>query len=270
MVITCFVCGKVLETDRPSRLIRHGNQAHDRDWIDFTCTEPGCWDKHLGVITALEGIEHYCGHLSRRNPLQVESDSEDEEESNEEEMEAYFRAEEEMNPTGEPLDAWMLDDAFEKELPPKSNFTNKPRAMTEAETVEFDFLRYSIKHAQTHQAHRDLFQTKLMKQVCSSFPSPDTLKRRAWRYMTEIGLDVEDRSMGKFREPVPPSATLTLGIFSSRIFFLLIRISFVWWKSSFQPTRGLSCPVSKNRVKSSYKRKISSTAVLASGKETVL
>jgi hypothetical protein len=198
MGLECFICQTVLEDDRPSRLVRHAEQMHADQMVDFTCNQPGCGGARVGIVPAVMAIGHYCWHLSPRDvhgsAVQESSDSDtlDQFVGNAQALEAYFQAEEEQNPVGDLLDAWLLDDETETSEGQEIDFSVPPRKLTAEEAVHMEFLTFCVKHSLTQQAHQDLFQTQLMKNVFPDFPKPETLKRQAWKYLEDAGLGVSD------------------------------------------------------------------------------
>ena len=201
VVLTCFVCQAQLHTDRPSRLLRHARQVHANIEVNFTCHEPGCWNKGLGTVPACMAVEHYCGHLSTRDSMRGDDDDDDDD-MDQAGKEARLQAEEENNPVGDLLDDWLVDEQAQK-TDSKHNFSLPPVKLTKDQEIKFDFLTFAVKHALTQQAHTDLFNTKLFKGLIEGFPTPTALKRQAWDYLDSVGLAVADLSGGRFKEPVP-------------------------------------------------------------------
>lgn len=209
MGLSCFICGTEFDDPRPSRLLRHAQQVHQDLVVKFTCQEPGCWGRFELEILAVVAVKHFCSHYTARDLNQGaileegEGDGDDEFAGDQVAREEYLEAEEELNPTGNMLDEWLLDDAAEDDAGEPTEFMGPPRKLIKEEEDLFDFLSYCVKHSLTHAAHRDLFETKLLSGLFPNIPAPDTLKRRAWKYLSEIGLDVVDVSKGKYKEPVP-------------------------------------------------------------------
>jgi len=232
MGLICFICHVEIASVFPAKLMEHG-QVHQEE-INFTCNEPGCGGKELGLMLGVEAIKHYCDHLRFRSRVNGDLDEEEEEEeeekfATEEEKEAYLRAEESLNPAGFPYADWLLEEGSTK--PATSlDFSERPREFTPEESEKYDFLRYAVKHTLTNEAIKDLFKTKLIKERANvdHFPSPEALRNQAWRFFEESGLGVKDLAQGKYKEPVPFFSVLQ----SIRAWMLHPFLSQVIWETS--------------------------------------
>lgn len=207
MGLVCFICSVELEDVRYSRLLRHAEQVHQYESISFTCNEAGCWGIDVGVVPAVTAVAHYCSHFTARHlqdgSLEEDDDDDDDEFAGDEvAREAYLEAEEELHPTGDMLDSWLLDDTAQDDTS-LQEFANPPKRLSVDEEKQFEFLAYCVKHSLTHQAQKDLFNLKIFTGSIPNIPTAETLKRRAWSYLSQIGLDVIDLSGGQYKEPVP-------------------------------------------------------------------